>query len=142
MSERASLSSHHRELLLSLAYLGGLTYALALQLLPGYSERTLQRDLADLRQLGDVEKHAIYKPGPKGRPVKQYDVWALTDKGHAYIAAKANDQYPVKPAKLRHKRVMPHELLVVKTIVALIERARQEGLSGLFVQFQTRLNPD
>ncbi len=70
MSERASLSPHHRELMLSLAYLGGLTYALALRLLPCYSERTLQRDLADLRRLGDVEKHAIYKPGPKGRSVK------------------------------------------------------------------------
>ena len=141
MSDRASLSTHHRELMLSLAYLGGLTYALALRLLPCYSDRTLQRDLTDLRQLGDVEKHAIYKPGPKGRPVKLYDIWTLTDKGHAYIAAKANDQYPTKPAKLRHKRVMPHDLLVIKTIVALIERARQEGLSGLFVQFETRLNP-
>ena len=67
MSERASLSAHHRELMLSLAYLGGLTYALALRLLACYSERTLQRDLADLRRLGDVEKHAIYKRGPKGR---------------------------------------------------------------------------
>jgi len=142
MSERASLSTHHRELMLSLAYLGGLTYALALRLLPCYSERTLQRDLTDLRQLGDVEKHAIYKAGPKGRPVKQYDVWTLTDKGHAYIAAKANDQYPIKPTKLRNKRVMAHDLLVMKAIVALVERARQEGLSGLFVQCETRLNPD
>lgn len=141
MSERASLSTHHRELMLSLAYLGGLTYALALRLLPCYSERTLQRDLADLRQLGDVEKHPIYKPGPKGRPVKQYDVWTLTDKGHGYIAAKANDQYPTKPAKLRHKRVMAHDLLVVKTIVVLVEHARREGLSGLFVHFELRLNP-
>jgi hypothetical protein len=142
MSERASLSPHHRELMLSLAYLGGLTYALALRLLPCYSARTLQRDLSDLRRLGDVEKHAIYRTGPKGRPVKQYDVWTLTDKGHSYILHKASDQYPTKPTRLRTKRVMPHDLLAVKTIVALVERARQEGLSGLFVQFETRLNPD
>src|ERR671938_339349 len=112
--------------MLSLAYLGGLTYALALRILPCYSERTLQRDLADLRRLGDVEKHAIYKPGPKGRPVKQYDIWTLTDQGHRYIASKASDQYPTKPTRLRHKRVMPHDLLWVRTIVAMVDRARQE----------------
>ncbi len=141
MSERSSLSPYHRELMLSLAYLGGLTYALTLRLLPCYSARTLQRDLSDLRELGDVEKHAIYKPGPKGRPVKLYDVWTLTDKGHAYISEKANDQYPTKPAKLRHKRVMRHDLLAVETIVTMVELARKDGLSGLYVQCEMRLNP-
>ena len=141
MSERTSLSSHHHELLLSLAYLGGLTYALILRLLPCYSGRTLERDLADLRRLGDVEKHPLYRSGPKGRPVKVCDVWALTDKGHAYIAAKESDRYPLKPAKLRHRRVLAHDLLVTKAVVALVELARPDDLSGLFIQLETRLNP-
>ncbi|HSH77294.1 MAG TPA: replication-relaxation family protein [Herpetosiphonaceae bacterium] len=126
-------------LLLSLAWLGELDKTQLQRLcLSNRSISTVEKTLTALRKDGLVEPRSWYI-SVDGIPHEQPSLWALTKKGHELIAG--HDQYPPKPAPIGPKRLIGHDYRTNETIITLVEHARPSDLSGIYVQYEVRLDP-
>ncbi|HSH79920.1 MAG TPA: replication-relaxation family protein [Herpetosiphonaceae bacterium] len=126
-------------LLLSLAWLGELDKTQVQRLcLSNRSISTVEKTLTALRKDSLVEPRSWYI-SVDGIPHEQPSLWALTKKGHELIVG--HDQYPPKPAPIGPKRLIGHDYRTNETIITLVEHARRSDLSGIYVQYEVRLDP-
>ncbi len=126
-------------ILLSLAWLGELDKRQVHRLcLSNRSIYTVENTLRALRADGLVEPRSWYL-SVDGIPHEQPSLWSLTKKGHELIAG--HDQYPPKPAPIGPKRLIGHDYRTNETIITLVEHARRSDLSGIYVQYEVRLDP-
>ncbi|HSH78646.1 MAG TPA: replication-relaxation family protein [Herpetosiphonaceae bacterium] len=135
-TSKANLTTN---ILLSLAWLGELDKRQVHRLcLSNRSIYTVENTLRALRADGLVEPRSWYV-NVDGIPHEQPSLWSLTKKGHEHIAS--HDQYPPKPAPIGPKRLIGHDYRTNETIITLVEHARRSDLSGIYVQYEVRLDP-
>ena len=135
----SSTADRTTNILLSLAWMGELDKTQIHRLcLSNRSIQTVENTLRALRADGLVEPRSWYI-SVNGIPHEQPSLWALTKKGHAQIAE--HDQYPPKPAPVGPRRLIGHDHRTNDAIITLVELARPSDLSGIFVQYEVRLDP-
>jgi hypothetical protein len=129
-------------LLLGLAWLGELDREQIARL--WFCERslsTVEKTLAELCKQGLIQKRSWSKrDAERNVTAPQLARWSLTPSGHAQI--KQHDQYPIKAAQPRQKRLIEHDARTTAIIVRLIELARPRDLSGVAVGHELRLHPE
>jgi Bacterial SH3 domain/Replication-relaxation len=129
-------------LLLGLAWLGELDREQIARLwFHVRSVSTVEKTLAELCKQGLIQKRSWSKrDAERNVTVPQLARWSLTPTGHAQV--KQRDQYPIKAAQPRQKRLIEHDARTTGIIVRLIELARSRDLSGVAVIHELRLHPE
>lgn len=143
-------------LLLGLAYLGEASTEQVRRLwLPEDGLRYAQQVLGELRQEGLLRRRdwAIKQcralpadGGAKGQrsaqqlvTLRQPGMWSLTERGLAAI--KELEAFPPVYMPPRARRLLVHDWMTTEILVVMLERAREAGMSGVYIGREVQLNP-
>jgi hypothetical protein len=143
-------------LLLGLAYLGEASTEQVRRLwLPDDSPRYTQQVMGELRREGIVRRRdwAIKRRRPAtGEPVaagrrgsqqlvtiRQPGMWSLSERGLAMV--KELEAFPPVYMPPRSRRLLVHDWMTSEILVVMLERAREAGMSGVYIGREVQLNP-
>jgi len=141
------------EVLISLALLSEATreHLRALHF-PTMSAKKIQRVSGPLLRASPplVEERLRYNCDDKLKPpVPLASVLRLTEAGHAAVRNDARypirtgpDQYAARLSDPTRSQTLEHDLQATDAVVSIVQHARAQGLSGLFLRREIRLDPD